>query len=131
MANQLYPFGKAHLLGRATKVDLVADTIKLLFYDASADVYDSANEFVAGLTAGEIIARSAALAGKTVTSGVFDADDVTLSAVTGDQFESVIIYKDTGSDATSPLIAWWDVTAFTPNGGDITVVFNASGLFGI
>lgn len=131
MANALYPKGKAHLLGLATKVDLVADTIKVLFYDASADPYASTDEFVSSLTAGEIIARSGALAGKSVTSGVFDANDVTLTAVTGDQFESVILYKDTGADATSVLIAWWDITAFTPSGGDITVVFNASGLFGI
>ena len=128
MASQLYPKGAAHILGSATKVDLVADTIKILFYSGS---FSSAHEFVSDLTGASIIARSGALAGKTVTSGVFDANDITLTAVSGSAFTHVILYKDTGSDATSPLIAIFDVSSFTPSGGDISVVFNASGIFSI
>jgi len=128
MASQLYPKGAAHLLGASTKVDLVADTIKVLFYAGS---FSSAHEFVSDLTGASIIARSGALAGKTVTSGVFDANDLTVTAVSGSAFTHVILYKDTGSDATSPLVAIFDVASYTPNGGDINVVFNASGLFSI
>lgn len=131
MSNVLYLKGKAHILGLATKVDLVADDIRLLFFDNDDQAFSSSHEFVADLTAGGIIARSGALAGKTVTSGVFDANDLTVTAVSGDQFERVVLFKHTGSDATAVLIANWDITAFTPNGGDINVVFNASGLFGI
>jgi hypothetical protein len=131
MANALYPFGKAHLLGLATKVDLVADTIKLMIVDTVDIVWDNTDHYVSDLTGAGIVARSGALAGKTVTSGVFDANDVTLTAVTGDSVEAVILYKDTGVDATSPLIGWWDVPTYTPDGGDILVPFNASGLFGI
>jgi hypothetical protein len=128
MASQLYPKGAAHLLGLATKADLVADNIKILFYSSA---FSSGHEFVSDLTGGSIIARSGNLAGKTVTSGVFDANDITLTAVTGSAFTHVILYKDTGSDATSPLVAIFDVSSFTPNGGDVNVVFNASGLFSI
>ena len=128
MASQLYPKGAAHILGAATKVDLVADTIKVLFYPGA---FSSANEFVSDLTGASIIARSGALSGKTTTSGVFDANDITLTAVSGSAFTHVILYKDTGADATSPLIAIFDVSSFTPSGSDVSVVFNASGLFSI
>jgi hypothetical protein len=129
MASQLYPKGAGHILGASTKVDLVADTIKILFYSAAIT---TTNEFVSDLTGGSIIARSGALAGKTTTNGVFDANDITVTAVSGSAFTHVILYDDTpGTDATRQLIAVFDVSTFTPNGGDINVVWNASGLFSI
>jgi hypothetical protein len=128
MASQLYAQGAAHLLGKTTKVDLVADTIKILFYAGS---FNGAHEFASDLTGASIVARSGALAGKTTTSGVFDANDLTITAVSGSAFTHVILYKDTGTDSSSPLVAIFDVSSFTPNGGDINVVFNASGLFSI
>jgi hypothetical protein len=46
-----------------------------------------------------------------------------------------VIYKDTGTASTSPLIGYFDVVAsglpVTPNGGNITVTFNASGIFAL
>lgn len=131
MASQLYPKGKAHILGLSTKVDLVADTIKAMLVHSATTAYGSSNEFVGDLTAGGIVARSGALAGKTVTSGTFDANDVTLTAVTGSSVDAVVVYKDTGADASSPVIGWFDVSSLTPNGSDITIVWNASGLFAI
>lgn len=128
MASQLYPKGAAHILGLATKVDFVADNIKILFYSSA---FSSAHEFVSDLTGGSIIARSGNLAGKTVTSGVLDANDLTVTAVSGSAFTHVILYKDSGADASSPLVAIFDVASFTPTGGDISVIFNASGLFSI
>jgi len=128
LASQLYPKGAAHILGLSTKVDLVADNIKLLFYSGS---FSSSHEFVSDLTGASIIARSGNLAGKTVTGGVFDANDLTVTAVSGSAFTHVILYDDTGTDSTSRLIAIFDISTFTPNGGDVNVVFNASGLFSI
>jgi len=128
MASQLYPKGAAHILGAATKVDLVADNIKVLFYSST---FNSAHEFVSDLTGASIIARSGNLAGKTVTSGVFDANDITITSVSGSAFTHVILYKDSGVDSSSPLVAIFDVASFTPSGGDVNVVFNASGLFSI
>jgi hypothetical protein len=128
MASQLYPQGAAHLLGKSTKVDLVADNVKVLFYSST---FSSAHEFVSDLTGASIIARSGNLAGKTTTNGTFDANDITVTAVSGSAFTHVILYKDTGTDSSSPLVAIFDVSSFTPSGGDINVVFNASGLFAI
>jgi hypothetical protein len=128
VASQLYAQGAAHIIGKSTKVDPIGDNIKILFYSGS---FNSAHEFVSDLTGASIIARSGNLAGKTSTNGVFDANDITLTAVSGSAFTHVILYKDTGTDSSSPLIAIFDVSSFTPNGGDVNVVFNASGLFSI
>ncbi len=67
----------------------------------------------------------------TVAAGVIDANDQTVTAVSGSAFTHVILYKNTGTDSTSPLIAIFDVASFTPTGGDISVIWNASGLFSI
>lgn len=131
MTSQLYPIGKAHILGQATKVDFVADTIKAMLIHSATTPYSGSHQFVSDITAGGIVARSGALAGKTVSLGVLDANDITLTAVTGAAVDAVILYKDTGADASSPLLAWWDVSSLTPNGSDITIVWNASGLFAI
>jgi hypothetical protein len=71
------------------------------------------------------------LASKTTTDGTADAADVTFTAVTsGAAIDWVLVYKDTGSAATSPVIARLDLSSsVTPNGGDITVQWSASGLF--
>lgn len=131
MASQLYPKGAAHLLGLSTKVDLVADNIKAFLIHSATAAYSGAHEFVSDLTGGGIVARSGNLASKTVTSGVFDANDITLTAVTGAAVDAVVLVKDTGTDATSPVVAWFDVSSVTPNGSDITITWNASGLFTI
>jgi hypothetical protein len=64
---------------------------------------------------------------------VFDADDTNMVAVSGDQFEHILLYLHTGSDATARLISLIDVTATTPNGGDILIQWDngASKIFRI
>jgi hypothetical protein len=80
------------------------------------------------------IATPQELDSKTVVNGTFDAADEVFSGVTGDVLEAVVVFKDTGTPATSRLIA---IIAsgtglpFTPNGGDVTVQWNANGIFSI
>lgn len=86
------------------------------------------HEFLSDVPAGARVATSGNLASKTATDGVADAADVTFSAVTGDQSEALVIYKDTGVAGTSPLIAYIDAATglpVTPNGGDITVQWDS------
>jgi len=58
---------------------------------------------------------------------------LTFSSVSGNQSEALIIYIHTGNEATSRLVAYIDtgVTGLpvTPSGGNIIVVWNASGIF--
>lgn len=128
MASQLFPKGAGHLLGASTAIDYTANNMKVLFYSGAIT---TTWEFVSDLTGASIIARSGNLAGKTTTNGVADANDITVTSVSGSAFTHVILYADTGTDSTSRLLAVFDVASFTPSGGDVNVVFNASGLFSI
>ena len=132
MANVLYASAKKLFLDG--DIDLLNDTIKVALIDTNDVAYSAAHDFHDDIAAA-IVGTPVALASKTTTAGAFDSADPTWSAVTGDVCEAIIIYKDTGSAATSPLIAFYDtgVTGLpvTPNGGDITVTVNASGWFSL
>jgi len=59
---------------------------------------------------------------------VFDAADITFTAVTsGSTAKAIVIWKDTGTPSTSPLLVYIDtITGFplATNGGDITIVWD-------
>lgn len=137
MANALYVAFRNGVLGsHATRVDLDADTIKAALIDHGTDTpAPTTDDFYNDISAGLVGALSAALTNKTigtVAAGVFDADNVTFSAVSGNSVESVNLLKDTGNSATSDLIAYFDTATglpVTPNGGDITVTWAAGGIF--
>lgn len=132
MASGLYASFKQLLLGG--DIDLAADTIKAVLVDtADYTVNLATHDFLDDVPSAGRVGTPQTLASKTITSGVFDAADVTFPGVTGDPTEGLLIYKDTGSEATSPLIAWFDGAAlnFIPNGGDCTVAWNASGIFAL
>ena len=124
MANALY--GKFLEKVLSGSIDLTTQNIKLCLIDTgSYTVSINTHEFHSDL--GGIIATSGNFASKTVTLGVFDAADVTLTAVSGAQSEALVIFRDTGSSATSPLIAYIDTATglpVTPNSGDITIVWD-------
>lgn len=126
MANALYDTGRnAFLTG---DIDWVADTIKAVLVDTADYTVDLAlHDFLDDVPAAARVA-TVALANKSAAAGVADADDPTFSAVSGDQSEAVIIYKDTGVEATSQLIAYIDTATglpVTPSGGDIEIIFDA------
>jgi hypothetical protein len=127
MANALYDHGREGFL--AGDIDWDGDNIKLVFVDEADDTIDLENdEDLADRAGASRVATSGNLASKTVTAGVADAADVTVSTVTGDQFESIDIYQDSGVEATSRLICNIDTATglpCTPNGGDITVQFDS------
>jgi hypothetical protein len=82
------------------------------------------HQFLSDIPAGARVAVSGAIQNKTVTDGVFDADDIVISSVSGDQFEYVVLYKHTGVEGTSRLIYLVDTATglpCTPNGSDITI----------
>lgn len=132
MANAIYPKAKQKFLDAL--LDMPTDTIKIALIDTALYTYNSTDEFWSSASAAEI-GTAVTLASKTITNGVFDAADVTFTSVVGASVEALIIYKDTGSAATSPLIMYIDVAAsglpVTPNGNNIDVQFNASGIFAL
>jgi len=124
MANVLYPNGKENLLNGV--IDLVEDTIKVAMIDTGTYTYSATHEFYDDLSG--VVDTPVALTTKSTTDGVFDADDATFSEATGDTVEALVIYKDTGTPSTSPLIAYIDSGTnlpVTPNGGDITIQWSS------
>jgi len=61
-------------------------------------------------------------------AGVCDAIDVTFAAIPpGPPLGFMLIFEDTGADASSPLIALLDSAGMfpvTPNGADITIIWD-------
>jgi hypothetical protein len=116
-------------------IDLLADTIKVVLVD-SGYTFSSAHDFLDDVGAGTRVATSAALASKTGTNGNFDSDAVVFTALAGgDTITGLWVFKDTGVEATSRLIAWYDTNAaaaaisVATNGGDVTVTPHANGWF--
>lgn len=123
MANALYDTGRnGFLLG---DIDWVADDIRAILVDTADYTVNLAHDFLNDIPAGARVATMAAsLANKTASAGVADADDPTWPAVTGDVSEAIVIYKHTGNEATSQLIAYIDSATglpVTPNGGPIEI----------
>lgn len=123
MANALYDKGREGFLDGS--IDWDTNTIIIIFVDEADDTIDLANDDnLDDRAVASRVATSGALSAKTVTNGVADADDITLTTVSGDQFESIDILKSTGVESTSRLIANVDTATglpATPSGADITV----------
>lgn len=126
MANAL--FDKARQRFLEGQFNWNTDTIKAVLVDTGTYTVNlAAHEFLSDISGGARIATSGAFTGKATTGGAADANDVTFTSVTGASIEAIVLYKDTGTDATSPLIAFIDTATglpITPNGGDIIVTWD-------
>jgi len=126
MANSFYSKGKENLLGG--NIDWDGANVALIFIDENDDVPDLANDYaLANILVAARIAISPNFGSKTITNGVADAADVTVTGVTGDVFESLSIFMNSGTETTAWLICNIDTATglpCTPNGGDITVVWD-------
>lgn len=93
--------------------------------------FSAAHDFLDDVTGagGTLVATSATLTSKTVTSGVADAADFTYATVgAGAACQCLIGYVHTGTPSTSALVFYIDSATglpITPNGGDITVTWDA------
>lgn len=140
MANALYKKGKeGFLLG---EIDFDTATVKAALVSGYTP-NTTTHKFVSDVTGagGTLVSTSSALATKTGLLGVADADDIVFSAVAaGSACAYIIIFQSSavggGADVAASaqrLIALYDGSGLpvTPNGQDINVTFNASGLFEI
>lgn len=139
MANSLYHNAAGLMFGDAGAAHTLPDWsspggngIKAHLLDAADHTTNLSTDVdEADITDGAIVA-TATLASPTVAAGVFDAADTTFSAVTGDEAEEITLWHDTATDTTSPLLVNFDTFTsgmpVTPNGGDITVQWNGSGI---
>ena len=125
MANALYDSGRDGYLGGDDDWDL--DHRVVLHDDADDTVNLTTDDFLDDVAAGARVASSGAIGSPTHSAGVADAADKTINTVTGDPFERLIIYRHTGTEATSRLNASIDTATglpTTPNGGNITITWD-------
>ncbi len=137
MASLLYLKGTEQaLLGG---INLESDTIKLAFMATSYTPNAGTHAFWSDISASIAATTSAqTLSGKDVRIDTgnsrveFDATDVSVANQTTST-DKFVIYKDTGSPATSPLIACIDIAEGTlaPVDGTLSITFNAEGIFAI
>ncbi len=122
MANALYTLGKNRILSGA--VNFTSANLKAALVSSAYMPNLTTDEYFSTISA-TVLNTPQALANKAVASGAFDADDTTFTTVTaGSTAKAVVVYLDTGVEATSPLLMYLDtVTGFplATNGGDITI----------
>lgn len=134
MANFLTDAHRNGAVRYPKSLDLNSADLVGMFIDNADDTVTVTDDFIDDVLAAArvpVIASCPSLTTKTFGSlavGVFDADNLLFSALTGDPVEQFIVFYDSTVEATSDILACWDVT-LTPNGGDVTVVFNGSGLW--
>jgi hypothetical protein len=132
VANNIYPKWK-EAISQASANSALTGTVKVALVDTGTYTYSAAHEFLSSLTGR--VGTDQTIGTKTYTNGVFDGGDVTFTAVSGATVEALVIYIDTGVAGTSRLVAYIDtgVTGLpvTPNGGDISITWSASGIFAL
>jgi hypothetical protein len=129
MSNLLYPKWKEAIVQGSSDSSLTG-TVKAALVDTGTYTYSAAHEFLSSLSG--VVGTAQTVGTKTYVNGLFDGDNVTYTAVTGSSAEAVVLYIDTGVAGTSRLVAYIDTATglpVTPNGGDITITWNASGIF--
>ena len=139
MANALYPKWKEAIINGSSNADLNGSGttgVYAALVDTGTYTYNAAHEFYSSLsgiggTDQEIGAT------KSYTNGVFDGADVTWTAVAGTvSYEAIVIYvKNAGANTTWRLVAYIDTNVtnlpVTSNGGNISITWNASGIFAL
>jgi len=142
MANAVYPKFKTSLGVADTNVSLNVDTSTdgpyCALTDTGTHAYSATDQFYSSVVAASIGTdqRIVTPTFGTVAEGVFDGSDLTYTAVTGASVEALTIYRhNSGANTTWRLVLYLDTSVtglpVTPNGGDITVTWNASGIFAL
>lgn len=135
MANAVYPLYKQEVLKGTAGTSLNGSGttgVYVALVDTGTYTYSAAHQFYSSISAG-VVGTPVELTSKTFVNGLFDAADSTFPTTSGASVEALVFYvKNAGANTTWALIAYVDTGAtglpVTPNGGDINVVWNASGI---
>jgi hypothetical protein len=137
MANAVYPLFKQSLLTEADANKSLNQTgsnapYAALITTSSGYTYSAAHQFYSSLS--NIVGTPQPITTPTVVNGTFDGDDVTFTAVSGTVVGAIVIYRqNAGANTTWRLTLFEDTSVtglpVTPNGGNIVITWNASGIF--
>lgn len=112
MANFIYGKAKQSLLNG--EFNISSDSLKVLLVTDSYVPSQNTDQFVSNISGSYIRQRTSSLTNVTNTLGVIDADDVSVVQYNGLAFKSLVIYKDSGTDSTSRLLAYIDTATGIP-----------------
>lgn len=135
MANAIYPLWKQSALSADSNVSMNVNTSTdgpyVALVDTGTYTYSAANQYYSSLSG--IVGTDQRITTPTVATGLFDGDNVTYTAVSGATVEALVIYrKNSGANTTWRLFCYIDTSVtglpVTPNGGDIAISWNASGI---
>jgi hypothetical protein len=134
VANSLYAFGRQYILTGSFAG--LTDTLKACLITNAYSPNLSTDQHLNNLGTARV-GTDQTLTTVGVTNGFLTAANLTFPAVAGGSTVAYIaVYKLVGngssSDTTSPLIVLWDTATGLPvatGGTDITVTWNAQGLF--
>lgn len=135
MANAIFPKYKEALLGGAANSAITGSGSTGLYValvDTGTYTYSAAHEFYSSLSG--VVGTDQEIGSPTLTNGTVDGGNVTFTAVSGATVEALVIYrKNAGANTTWRLVAYIDTgqtgLPVTPNGGDISITFDAAGIF--
>lgn len=143
MANFVYTVAKAELLKGTLDFDLPNDIrVLLVGPSTTADTQEDAltisgfttlDELTGGGYARQALANEAVARDDVNNRGEFDADNAVFTALgptTPTSCQAAVVYKHVTTDADSIPLAYIDTGGFpfTPNGGDVTIQWNAEGI---
>lgn len=110
MTNSLFNPGREGFLDGS--IDWDTGDIRAMLVK-STYTYDATDKFISDLGSVDN-GRSAALGTKTVTDGIADAADTTITATSAVACNAIILFQHTGSDATARLICYIDTATGLP-----------------
>jgi len=138
MANAIYPLWKEAIIQASASSALNGSGTTGVFaalVDTGTYTYSASDQYYSDLS-GIVGTDQEIGATKSYTNGVLDGANLTYTAVSGATVEALVLYvKNAGANTTWRLFAYIDTSVtglpVTPNGGDITVTWNASGIVGL
>lgn len=127
MANALYDKYREGCLTN-TGPSFSTQNIKVGFLSTKY-TFSASHQFLSSVLSTQMVKRSTTnLTGKTITSGVANASNITVPAVNGVTVKAVAIWRDTGSSATSELMVYIDTPTsglpFTPSGASVVIAWS-------
>lgn len=134
MANALFPKYKKAIGSGSPNSNLLTGSVKLVMVDLGAYTYDPTHEFLSSVPAGARIGISGALSGKAFSdAAAFTSGNARLDGITGTSVEGLIMIIDTGAEATTRLVAFYDtgITGLpvTPAGASYNVISDTGGVW--
>ena len=142
MASNLYQEGILRIINR--NIDLASDTLKVMLL-STGYTPNKDHQFVSDVSGSELsgtgytggyggsgrktLASKAMGKSDSTDKAYFDAADSTWTAINAGTIGYAVVLKEITNDASSPIICCIDVADVVTNGGDVTIVYDSTGIF--